>query len=120
MRHQVKPNLLATLADDNDHATLEVTLADGRNVTVTVTASAGSDNAAVVFVDTSFAPDNSDGDGGLRVMVNDGDAFTGVPYEEASPWVCPACGVSDSREENGAMRCVCGVDTPLEDTREAS
>lgn len=78
-----KPNLLATLADDDDHATLEVTLADGRNVTVTITASAGSDNAAVVLVDTNFEPDNSDGHGGLRVMVNDGDAFIGVAYEEA-------------------------------------
>ena len=86
MRHQVKPNLLATLANKDDHVTLEVTLHDGRNVTVTVSASAGSDNAAVVFVATSFEPDNSDGDGGLRVNINDNpwDASIGVPYEEAT------------------------------------
>lgn len=49
-------------------------------VDVTITRSAGPDNAYVVFIDTSFEPDGSNGPG-LRVILNDGDVFVGVPYE---------------------------------------
>ncbi len=49
----------------------------GFGVTVTITRSDGRDGAVVVFVDTAFEPDTSPG---LRVLVNDGDAYLGVPY----------------------------------------
>ena len=49
-------------------------------VTVAVHRSGGSDGAVVVQIDTDFEPDASDGGPGLRVNVNDGDAWTGVAY----------------------------------------
>ena len=49
-------------------------------VSVTVEKSSGSDDAIVIQIDTEFEPDGSDGGPGLRVFVNDGDAFIGVPY----------------------------------------
>lgn len=51
--------------------------AEGFALTVTITRSHGSDGAVVVFVDTAFEPDAPPG---LRVLVNDGDAYMGVPY----------------------------------------
>lgn len=53
---------------------------EGLGVTITLTESAGSDNAIVVFVDTTFAPDASDGGRGLRVLINDDDTYVGVPW----------------------------------------
>jgi hypothetical protein len=49
-------------------------------VMVTITRSEGEDNAIVVFVDTAFEPDGSDGGPGLRILLNDDDAYVGVPH----------------------------------------
>ena len=49
-------------------------------VEVKVVRSAGEDGAVVVFIDTDFEPDASDAGPGLRVFVNDGDVYTGVPH----------------------------------------
>ena len=49
-------------------------------VSVTVEKSSGSDDAIVIQIDTEFEPDGSDGGPGLRVFVNDGDAYIGVAY----------------------------------------
>lgn len=49
-------------------------------VAVTITHSAGSDGAIVVFIDTEFEPDASDGGPGLRVQINDDDTYKGVKY----------------------------------------
>lgn len=57
---------------------------DAGGVTITLTTSAGTDGAVVVFIDTEGEPDGSDGWRGLRVMVNDGDVFVGVPYKNAA------------------------------------
>jgi hypothetical protein len=46
---------------------------DVPGVEVKVTRSDGADGAVVVFVDTEFEPDGSDGGPGLRVRVNDAD-----------------------------------------------
>lgn len=48
-------------------------------VLVQVLPSAGSDGAIVVLIDTQFEPDGSDGPG-LRILLNDSDAYIGVPY----------------------------------------
>jgi hypothetical protein len=48
--------------------------------TVTVTRSAGSDGAIVVFIDTETEPDGSDGGPGLRVLVNNETVYTGVEH----------------------------------------
>lgn len=63
---------------------MEVLGPDGKVTRVFVGPSAGSDGAMVVIVDTEYEPDGSDGGTGLRVLVNDGDAFVGVPYEEVA------------------------------------
>lgn len=34
----------------------------------------------VVFIDTEFEPDGSDGGPGLRVLINDSDTYTGIRY----------------------------------------
>lgn len=73
----------ADLYHKDDSAVLEVALPDGRNVTVIVGMSDGADGAAIVVVDTNFEPDNSDGEGGLRVSVNEDYVFEGAPYEAA-------------------------------------
>ena len=54
---------------------------DAGGVTITLTTSAGTDGAVVVFIDTEGEPDGSNGWRGLRVMVNDGAVFVGVPYK---------------------------------------
>lgn len=55
----------------------------GPTVQVIVTRSAGKDGAVLVFIDTyNFEPDGSDGGPGLRVLLNDGDLYTEVPFEE--------------------------------------
>lgn len=51
-------------------------------VTVRVHYSAGSDRAVVVQIDTDFEPDASDGGPGLRILLNDSDAYIGVAYKE--------------------------------------
>lgn len=48
-------------------------------VTVTIGTSSGVDGAALVIIDTDGEPDGSDGWKGLRVDVNDGRVFEGVP-----------------------------------------
>lgn len=49
-------------------------------VTITVAPSGGVDGALVVFIDTGFEPDGSDGGPGLRVLINDDDTYVGVPF----------------------------------------
>lgn len=49
-------------------------------VEVTITHSAGSDGAVVVFIDTDFEPDASDGGPGLRVHINGDPTYEGTPY----------------------------------------
>lgn len=53
------------------------------DITVTVTRSAGTDGAVVVFIDTHFEPDASDDGPGLRVLINDHDTYAGKPFEVA-------------------------------------
>lgn len=53
---------------------------EGLGVTVIITESAGLDNAIIVFIDTTFEPNASDGGRGLRVLINDDDTYVGVPY----------------------------------------
>lgn len=48
---------------------------------ISVTRSAGDDRAVVVFVDTDFEPDGSDGGPGLRILVNDNEGFVGKAYD---------------------------------------
>lgn len=48
---------------------------------ITVSRSAGDDRAVTVFIDTDFEPDGSDGGPGLRVLVNDDEAFVGKAYD---------------------------------------
>lgn len=56
------------------------TMTEAEDVTVTISRSAGIDGAVVIFIDTQFEPDGSDGGPGLRVIVNDDDAYTGVEF----------------------------------------
>ena len=51
---------------------------EGLGVSVVVTESAADDGAIVVFVDTDFEPDASDGGRGMRVLLNDEPVYTGV------------------------------------------
>lgn len=60
--------------------TAESVCLDG--VHVIVTRSAGTDNAYVVFVDTEFEPDASDGGPGLRVRINDELTYSGTPIHQ--------------------------------------
>jgi hypothetical protein len=50
-------------------------------VTITVTRSAGDDRAMLVMIDTDFEPDGSDGGPGLRVLLNDDEAYVGKAYD---------------------------------------
>lgn len=53
----------------------------GHGVKITITPSGGSDGGIVVFIDTDFEPDGSDDGPGLRVIINDHDTYTGIPFE---------------------------------------
>jgi hypothetical protein len=53
------------------------------DITITATRSAGLDGAVLVFIDTDFEPDASDGGPGLRIMLNDSDAYVGKQAEYA-------------------------------------
>ena len=54
---------------------------DGR-VTISVTRSAGDDRAVVVFIDTEgFEPGGFDGGPGMRVLINDDEAWVGKAYD---------------------------------------
>ena len=70
----------------NINSTEIITHTDSSGVThtiiVTVTNSDGTDKALVMFIDTTFEPDGSDGSPGLRIILNDGDVYTGVPFED--------------------------------------
>jgi len=44
------------------------------------------DNAIVVCIDTDFEPNGSDGGPGLRVLINDDDTYSGVPYQPAAEY----------------------------------
>ena len=48
---------------------------------ITVTRSAGDDRAVLVFIDTEFAVDGKGRGPGLRVLVNDDEAFVGQAYD---------------------------------------
>jgi len=50
-------------------------------VIITVTRSAGNDRAVTVFIDTAFEPNGADGGPGLRVLVNDDEAYVGKAYD---------------------------------------
>lgn len=76
-RDQMLTELYYELDDAMRRQDVDVEL-DG--VKVTIAPSAGLDNAMVVFIDTDFEPDGSDGRG-LRVMVNDDDTYIGVPFK---------------------------------------
>lgn len=54
---------------------------DEQSITVTVTRSAGDDQAVLVFIDTNFEPSASDGGPGLRVLINDHDTYVGVAFD---------------------------------------
>lgn len=54
---------------------------DAPSLTVTVTRSAGDDRAVLMLVDTNFEPDGSDKGPGLRILVNDDEAFVGKAYD---------------------------------------
>jgi len=51
------------------------------DVRIAVTRSAGDDRAVLVFIDTTFEPDGSDGGPALRVLVNDDEAYVGKAYD---------------------------------------
>ena len=53
---------------------------DGFRIAVWTGRSDGTDGAFVVFVDTNFEPDGSDGGPGLRLSINDDDTYVGTPY----------------------------------------
>jgi len=53
-------------------------------LTISVTRSAGDDRAIVVFIDTDFEPNGSDDGPGLRVLINDDEAYTGKAYDYGS------------------------------------
>lgn len=55
------------------------------SVTITVTRSGGKDGAVLIFVDTDFEPDGSDGSPGLRILLNDYDAWVGKAVEHCEP-----------------------------------
>lgn len=67
--------------DDHDATTQRPNGRPNPELSVTVTRSAGTDGAVVVFIDTTFEPDASDGGPGLRVMVNDAVVLAGRSYE---------------------------------------
>lgn len=48
-------------------------------IEVIITRSAGTDGAYVVFIDTDFEPDGSNGSPGLRVNINDHPTYVGKP-----------------------------------------
>lgn len=50
-------------------------------VEIAVTRSAGDDRAVVIFIDTEFEPDGSDGSPGLRVLLNDDEVYVGKAYD---------------------------------------
>lgn len=60
----------------------KVTTREGKTAEgeIIVTYSAGVDGAVLVFIDTKFEPDGSDGGPGLRVLLNDEPVFQGVGY----------------------------------------
>lgn len=65
-----------------DDPALPLALVDEEpRVTVTVTRSAGDDRAVTVHIDTTFEPDASDGGPGLRVLINDDEAYVGKAYD---------------------------------------
>lgn len=66
-------------ATRNEHQPSELRLAVG-GVTIIVTESAGKDDALLVIIDTDGEPDGSDGSRPIRVLVNDGTVYEGVPY----------------------------------------
>lgn len=87
---QSELNELESLAGHIDPGDTELLEAAGvpefpgneQSIKVIVTRSTGADKGVVVFVDSTFEPDGSDGGPGLRILVNDRDAYTGVAYRE--------------------------------------
>lgn len=91
MRKVVTHAPMLEVSSDNWH------VSDGRTE-VTVTESAGADGAVVVFVDTHYEPDGSDDGPGLRIVLNDEDAFVGVEFV---PYGMFAIVSLDERDECG-------------------
>lgn len=67
-------------ADFPDAITVDSPFHDPQ-IKVGITKSAGKDNAVVVFVDTQFEPNGSDGGPGLRVLINDDPTYEGVAFD---------------------------------------
>jgi hypothetical protein len=44
-----------------------------------VTSDRSPDGTLVIFIDTDFEPDGSDGKGGMRLYINDDLTYEGVP-----------------------------------------
>jgi hypothetical protein len=70
------------LSGREDSVAMKVRTRTGHHVTVTVHHSGGTDAAAVVQVETDFAPDGTDGGPGLRIVLHDDDTYVGVPFGE--------------------------------------
>lgn len=60
---------------------------EAEGVKVSIDLSAGSDGALVVWIDTEFEPGGSDGGPGLRVQINDDDAYIGVAYIDDDTYI---------------------------------
>lgn len=67
-----------------------VTLTCGET-TIAIGQSGGDDKATVIYIDTQYEPDGSDGGTGLRIFLNDNDTFIGVPYQDKEEAVCQYC-----------------------------
>ena len=52
-----------------------------KGLTIIVTRSAGDDRAVTILIDTDFEPDGSDGGPGLRILLNDDEAYAGKAYD---------------------------------------
>lgn len=61
-----------------------------KEIVITVTLSAGDDGATLIFIDTPFEPDGSDGSRGLRIVLNDDSLYDGVRFKEPAGGDRPA------------------------------
>lgn len=55
------------------------------DVRIVVSRSAAADGAVLVFIDTTFEPNGSDGGPGLRVLINDDEAYVGIAHQIGGP-----------------------------------
>lgn len=71
---------LRTAVDDARDAAADARAVFGDLADVIIARSAGLDGATLVIIDTDGEPDGSDGSRPVRVLVNDGTVYEGVPY----------------------------------------